>query len=185
MFRNSLLLALLWAASLTAGSWSAGLGGGNTYYVARDSLYRTRIAPSPITSYGWRVEAEAGYYAGKEGFDIFTVYGEHIVRNPEDGSFLRDQHLGLLGEYRLFGFDEEGKYQGALGLGPALHRVGYYSNGTRQQFFTYFAADAEASFLIFLSRHFHIRIQGTYSFPPLNPLYGAVLNLTLRVNYRT
>jgi hypothetical protein len=132
---------------------------------------------------GWRIEAEAGYYAGREGFDVLMVYGETFWRSESRQTLFRDQHLGLLGEYRLFVLNQEGTLQGAVGLGPSLRRFSYYLDEEKVHYPFRFNLDAGIAGLFFASRHFLLRAQATYSFPPLNPGTGIV-GMTLRMVYR-
>jgi len=177
------LFLLLCTQPLFAGSWAVGIGGGSSHYLARQYPSSYRFEDLPVIETGWRVEAEAGYYAGREGFNIIAVYGETFWRSESRQTLFRDQHLGLLGEYRLFVLNQEGTLQGAVGLGPSLRRFRYYIEGEKARYPLRFNLDAGIAGLFFLSRHFLLRAQATYSFPPLNPGTGVV-ELTLRAAYR-
>ncbi|MBN2379699.1 hypothetical protein JXM67_07855 [candidate division WOR-3 bacterium] len=178
--RVKIILILCGVQSLIAGIWVAGLGGGSAIYLAGDQpqdLYETLRA--------WRVEAEAGYYAGKEGFNVLVNYAENLAKHQGSSTLTRDLHLALLGEYRLIMLNKAGNLQGTLGLGPSLHRLHFYSANEVLKRSPRFNVDTEVAVLWFTSRHLLIRGQASYSFPPLTPFSGSQLSLTLRFNYRS
>ncbi|MEA3311821.1 MAG: hypothetical protein U9Q76_06340 [candidate division WOR-3 bacterium] len=180
---RKLLALLVFVQSLSSGSWSVGIGGGSSHYLARQYPSSYRFEDLSAIETGWRVEAEAGYYAGREGFNIMAVYGETFWRSQSRQTLFRDQHLGLLGEYRLFVLNQEGTLQGAVGLGPSLRRFSYYIQEEKAHYPFRFNIDAGIAGLFFSTRHLLLRAQATYSFPPLNPGTGVV-GLTLRAAYR-
>ena len=175
------LFLLLCTQPLFAGSWAVGVGGGSSHYLGGEPS--ALLQNLSVIQTGWRVEAEAGYYAGREGFNIMTVYGETFWRSQSRQTLFRDQHLGLLGEYRLVVLNQEGTLQGAVGLGPSLRRFSYYIQEEKTHYPFRFNIDAGIAGLFFSTRHLLLRAQATYSFPPLNPGTGVV-GLTLRAAYR-
>jgi hypothetical protein len=94
---RKLLALLVFVQSLSSGSWAVGIGGGSSHYLARQYPSSYRFEDLSAIETGWRVEAEAGYYAGREGFNIMAVYGETFWRSQSRQTLFRDQHLGLLG----------------------------------------------------------------------------------------
>jgi len=182
--RDRLLLTLLLIGALGADSWTLGLGVGRSDYLGTSSPVPDRPTDLFVAQRSWRLEAEVGYYSGRRGFDVLGVYGETFVRSPDRTTLFRDQHLALLAEYRLFVLNNSGTVQGAVGLGPSLHRVGYYTPSDRWHYPVYLSADAEVSGLVFASRHFLIRGELCYSFRPRYPLLGIVA-LTLRLAWRS
>lgn len=179
---RKIFLGFLLTQSLFAASWAVGVGGGSSHYLGGEPS--ARLQNLSVIQSGWRVEAEAGYYAGREGFDVIMVYGETFWRSESRQTLFRDQHLGLLGEYRLFVVRKDERLQGALGLGPSLRRLSYYIEEEKGRYPLRFNLDAEMAGLFFLSRHFLLRAQATYSFPPLTPLQG-VFGFTIRAAYRS
>lgn len=157
-----------------------GLGGGRSLY-----LSGTQLEYLQVTQKTWRMEAEAGYYAGWEGFDVLLIYGENLSKPRNTLGLTREQHAALMGEYRLFMLNESGTLQGAAGLGPSLTRFHYYAEDEVIHRPVRFKIDVGLGLLYFATRHLLIRGQAIYSFPPLHPLYGGTLNLTLRANYRS
>lgn len=137
-----------------------------------------------VVQNGWRVEAEASYYTGREGFDVLMVYGETFWRSATRQTLYRDQHLALLGEYRLFVVRMDERLQFAPGLGLSLRRLNYYSEDVKAHEPLYLAVDAEIAGIFFASDHFMLRSQATYSFAPRYPLYGTI-SITLRLGYRS
>ncbi|MCK4231766.1 hypothetical protein KAX21_02340 [candidate division WOR-3 bacterium] len=177
------LFLLLCTQPLFAGSWAVGIGGGSSHYLARQYPSSYRFEDLHVIETGWRGEGEAGYYAGREGVNIIAVYGVTFWRSESRQTLFRDQHLGLLGEYRLVVVRMDERLQGAVGLGPSLRRFSYYIEEEKAHYPFRFNIDAGIAGLFFLSRHFLLRAQATYSFPPLNPGTGVV-ELTLRAAYR-
>jgi hypothetical protein len=176
------LLVLLIGKILMGGSWTAGLGAG---------VYGVPYVYSPfswieVNTGGVRAEIQSGYYGGEinqGSFDLLTIYGE-TLGFYDDNQFSRNQHLSLLGEYRLFVINEAGTIQAAVGAGPSLHRFVYYTDQDTWRRPVQFTVDGEFAFLFFISRHLFLRAQTTYSFPPLYPRNG-VFGLVLGANYRT
>lgn len=179
---RKIFLGFLLTQSLFAASWAVGVGSGSSHYLGGEPS--ARLQNLSVIQSGWRVESEAGYYAGREGFDVIMVYGETFWRSESRQTLFRDQHLALLGEYRLFVLNQEGTLQGAVGLGPSLRRFSYYIEGEKAHYPLRFNLDAGIAGLFFASRHFLLRAQATYSFQPLTPLQG-VFGFTIRANYRS
>ncbi len=182
--RFAAVLPLLFASPLLAGSWALGLGAGSASYVAPDSSTVTYFDLFNVVRSGYRLEAEAGYYSGKQGFNVIGTFGENIARLSDNRSLLLDSHIALLGEYRLILLEQSGIIQGTFGLGPSLHFSSYKFPDTLQRFPVLFTLDPEIAVIVFVSKHLHLRLQGIYSFPPLSPNSG-VWNVTLRAVFRT
>ncbi|NLI97837.1 hypothetical protein GX441_04155 [bacterium] len=181
MLRIGAALLLVSLTGLSAGGWAFGIGGGGINYISSDTL---SVYGVNVGRPGWRLDAEAGYYSGREGFNILGVWAESFTRIDSSSSYLRDSHAALMGEYRLFLLDSAGIIQGAVGLGPSLHFPRYRSGGTVHGYPPVFSIDAEAACILFVSEHFLIRLQGVYSFMPLYPRNG-IASISLRAVLRS
>jgi hypothetical protein len=179
------VLVIVCVTPLLADSWALGLGGGSSSYLYSDPSYAAGLGNLEEVQTGLRVEAEAGYYTGREGFDVLAVYGESFWHSATRLTLFRDQHLALLGEYRLFVVAMDERLQFAPALGPSVHRIVYYSDGEKGNHPLGFCIDVGAAGIFFSSRHFLMRTQAIYSFRPLYPLRGGTLNVTLRIGYRS